>query len=656
MKKLSLLLPLLALAAAPARAEDPATRSPAVSEPHAESAEVAERFPLRHADAHEAAGQIERMAAEDGRGDGFALRVEERTNSLLFSGSDADLEFVRDCVGKVDVPQEQVVLECSFVVVKNGMEDLFGRDWVDRDLRAAFPRDGTSTNAWFASVRVNLDDVARAALRTTNVRMHSYSRCVTRDGRTILLEIADRREWERKFARLAATPTIQTNGTIRLEFLVESLLDDGFGGTNSLAGCAAAAPGDAIVVGGLGADGGGELLAFLCPEIAVPEDRVSTKPATSSESAASAGGKPSDENVQAFLRRLEEPGVIPELELRDAPIDFVAEFLVDASLILNPGTFEERGGVHFTTDAVREDFPKDAVPRVSVRVPDRVSLLQAADLAAEAAGWRRTVYPDKRTVRLGRSRSCGPVSFMADAAPEFAAALERELPAAENPDESARLKSFFAARGVRWSESDEARLLPALGKIVFFVEEPDSARRIRAILAAPGFAPRRIPLRAKVVSFAGDPARFGLGGRDAALAVRALPPEALAEAAAAFEAGAEVAELEPRQAEEGLPATWTLAPTDAAGFAAEATPASAADGEGLRVHFVLRSLPPAADAEAVPPHGCAGDADLAPGEALLVGAIPVAGSPDRSLALLLEFRAESESHAETVKGAEPATP
>ena len=453
MKKLSLLLPLLALAASPARAEDPATNAPVADEPHAESAE---RFPLRHTYAHEAAGQIERMAAEDGRGDGFALRVEERTNSLLFSGSDSDLEFVRDCVGKLDVPQEQVA----------------------------------------------------------------------------------------------------------------------------------------------------------------------------------------DENVQAFLRRLEEPGVIPELEWRDAPIDFVAEFLVDASLILNPGTFEERGGVHFTTDAAREDFPKDAVPRVSVRVPDRVSLLQAADLAAEAAGWRRTVYPDKRTVRIGRSRSCGPVSFTADAATEFAAALERELPAAENPDESARLKSFFAARGVRWSESDEARLLPAPGKLVFFVEEPESARRIRAILAAPGFAPRRIPLRAKVVSFAGDPARFGLGGRDAALAVRALPPETLAEVAAAFEAGAEVAELEPLQAEEGLPATWTLAPTDAAGFAAEATPTPAADGEGLRVHFVLRSFPPAADAEAVPPHGCAGDADLAPGEALLVGAIPVAGSPDRSLALLLEFRAE----------------
>jgi len=280
MNRLALLLPLLALVVAPALAETPATNAPVADEPHAESAE---RFPLRHADAHEAAGQIERMAAEDGRGDGFALRVEERTNSLLFSGSDADLEFVRDCMGKVDVPQEQVVLECSFVIVKNGMEDLFGRDWVDRNLRATFPRDGTSTNAWFASVRVNLDDVARAALRTTNVRMHSYSRCVTRDGRKILLEIADGKEWERKFARLAATPTIQTNGTIRLEFLVESLLDDGFGGTNSLAGCAAAAPGDAIVVGGLGADAGGELLAFLRLQIPVPEDHA--EPESHAESA-----------------------------------------------------------------------------------------------------------------------------------------------------------------------------------------------------------------------------------------------------------------------------------------------------------------------------------------------------------------------------------
>ena len=42
MKKLALLLPLLALAAAPARAEDPATNAPAADEPHAENADSAE--------------------------------------------------------------------------------------------------------------------------------------------------------------------------------------------------------------------------------------------------------------------------------------------------------------------------------------------------------------------------------------------------------------------------------------------------------------------------------------------------------------------------------------------------------------------------------------------------------------------------------------
>ena len=42
MKRLALLLPLLALAAAPARAEDPATRSPVTGKSHAEFAEVAE--------------------------------------------------------------------------------------------------------------------------------------------------------------------------------------------------------------------------------------------------------------------------------------------------------------------------------------------------------------------------------------------------------------------------------------------------------------------------------------------------------------------------------------------------------------------------------------------------------------------------------------
>ena len=39
-----------------------------------------------------------------------------------------------------------------------------------------------------------------------------------------------------------------------------------------LAGCETVVPGDAIVVGGLGADGGGELLAFFFPEIAKPAE------------------------------------------------------------------------------------------------------------------------------------------------------------------------------------------------------------------------------------------------------------------------------------------------------------------------------------------------------------------------------------------------
>ena len=118
---------------------------------------------------------------------------------------------------------------------------------------------------------MKIDDVVVAALRTTNARMKPSVRVVTRDGRKFSVEIGDYPYSERKYARIAATPTIRTNGTIQLEFLVESLLRDGLDGTNSMAGCETVAPGDAIVVGGLGADGGGELLVFLFPEIAEPE-------------------------------------------------------------------------------------------------------------------------------------------------------------------------------------------------------------------------------------------------------------------------------------------------------------------------------------------------------------------------------------------------
>ena len=377
------------------------------------------------------------------------------------------------------------------------------------------------------------------------------------------------------------------------------------------------------------------------------------KDAESAELAASAREEDNDEKVQDFLRRIEEPGLIPELEWRDASVEDVARFLTDCSLVLNPGTFEERGGVHFTTYADHEDFPTGAVPRVSA-VAKSVTLGQAAHLVAEAAGWRVTVYPESRTIRIGPSWSCGPTFFMADASPEFAAAAERELPVAENPNESARLRSFLAARGVRWSESDEAQLRSDIGKLVFTVAEEDTARLIQAILAAPGFALRRIPVRAKVVSIEGDPTRFGLGGRDSALTIRTISTEDLAEIAAAFDAGAEVTALEPLQAEEGLPAIWKQVSSPAPGFEALVVLTPAADGEGRRVHFVLRSFPPDADAETVAPHGCAGDAALAPGEALLVGVIPVAGSPDRSLALLLEFPdtqspEEEKTHAENAE-------
>jgi TPR repeat protein len=262
-------------------------------EPHAESVESAERIPLAHVLASEIVEQIGRMAAESGRGDGLAIHAEERTNSILFSGPDSDLEFVRDCVGRLDVPQTQVVVQCLVVPVKNGMEDLFGRDWIARDLRTVSPSDGSATNAWFGTARVKIDDVVVAVLRTTNARMKPSVPVVTRDGRKFSVEIGDYPYSERKYARIAATPTIRTNGAIQLEFLVESLLRDGLDGTNSMAGCETVAPGDAIVVGGLGANGGGDLLVFLFPEIAEPE-----KSEPHAESAENAEPEPHAESAE----------------------------------------------------------------------------------------------------------------------------------------------------------------------------------------------------------------------------------------------------------------------------------------------------------------------------------------------------------------------
>ena len=83
MKRLALLLPLLALAAAPPHAEDPDTRSPVAGKSHAEFAEVAEaatngvRSPIAMRDvlASRTPGERGRALAKYGGGGGDANSI-----------------------------------------------------------------------------------------------------------------------------------------------------------------------------------------------------------------------------------------------------------------------------------------------------------------------------------------------------------------------------------------------------------------------------------------------------------------------------------------------------------------------------------------------------------------------------------------------------
>ena len=303
----------------------------------------------------------------------------------------------------------------------------------------------------------------------------------------------------------------------------------------------------------------------------------------------------------------------------------------------------------------------------------------------------------------------------------FRAAVAREPFDGDPADEGARLRAFFAARGVEWPDGSLVDPIPSNEWVwLKVIQTSEHLKRIGEILAAPGFSVRKASLRPRLLAFEDGRAPDGLSDLprpDRRLLVRRVPAAEVAAVAAAFAdaRGAVVRDLGALPGETGLMTRWDSRPPfrategngffdtpwafsgapdhpdsevgskpkneswrmvlpvwngirgwtpdeRAAGVTLEVTPRFSSDGSALSLHYVLRSFsetPAGSAAPLAPPHGCAGDIELAPGDALLLGTLraPVRpGEPPRSLALLLETATPSpaeETHAESAGSPEP---
>ena len=414
------------------------------------------------------------------------------------------------------------------------------------------------------------------------------------------------------------------------------------------------------------------------------------------------------------------------IEWRDARITDVAEFLGDVS---RSQMYMEHGatnaGIPFLVGpyAGENSFRTNEEPRVSFAVAegadDRLfSPADLAKLAAEAAGMYLSIRPDCVIIH-GPYEEGTLVQRHFEPPAGFRAAVACEPFDGDPANEGARLRAFFAARGVEWSDGSLVEPIPS-NEWAFLkvIQTSEHQNRIGEILAAPGFSIRKVSLRPRLLAFEGGRAPDGLPDLprpDRRLLVRRIPAANVAAVAAAFAnaRGAVVRDLGAFPGENGLSTRWDSRPPfrategngffdtpwefpgasdhldsevgcepkneswrmvlsvwngirgwtpdeRAAGVTLEVNPRFSSDGSALSLHYVLRSLsetPAGSAAPLAPPHGCAGDIELAPGDALLLGTLraPVRpGEPPRFLALLLETSAPSpkdKTHAETVEPA-----
>ncbi|MBQ3810606.1 MAG: hypothetical protein II839_07285 [Kiritimatiellae bacterium] len=418
------------------------------------------------------------------------------------------------------------------------------------------------------------------------------------------------------------------------------------------------------------------------------------------------------------------------IEWRDARITDVAEFLGDVS---RSQMYMEHGatnaGIPFLVGpyAGENSFRTNEEPRVSFAVAegadDRLfSPADLAKLAAEAAGMYLSIRPDCVIIH-GPYEEGTLVQRHFEPPAGFRAAVACEPFDGDPANEGARLRAFFAARGVEWSDGSLVEPIPS-NEWAFLkvIQTSEHQNRIGEILAAPGFSVRKVSLRARLLAFEGGRAPGGLPDLprpDRRLLVRRIPAAKVAAVAAevADARGAVVRDLGAFPGENGLATRWDSRPPwrrtsgggfydlpwefsaepdhpdsedgcepkneswrmvlpvwngirgwkpdeRAAGVTLEATPRFSSDGAAISLHYVLRSLsetPAGSATPLAPPHGCAGDIDLAPGDALLLGTLraPVRpGEPPRALALLLETAPATpspaeETHAESAENAEP---
>jgi hypothetical protein len=189
------------------------------------------------------------------------------------------------------------------------------------------------------------------------------------------------------------------------------------------------------------------------------------------------------------------------IEWRDARITDVAEFLGDAS---RSQMYMEHGatnaGIPFLVGpyAGEESFRTNEEPRVSFALAegagDRLfSLAELSKLAAEAAGMNLSIHPDFVIIH-GPYEEVALVNRLFEPPAGFRAAVAREPFDGDPADEGARLRAFFAARGVEWPDGSLVDPIPSNEWVwLKVIQTSEHLKRIGEILAAPASPSARLP-------------------------------------------------------------------------------------------------------------------------------------------------------------------
>ena len=393
MKRLAILLP-LALAVAPALAETPATRSPAVP---ANEPMVVETIRLEHETADKIATALGNLCS-----DFCEVTADKRDRDgklLLYRGPKGNLPAVREIVSRLDVDHPEIRFAALILKIGSPTNRETALAWFDRAILGIEPQPGPEsfTNGGaFVVYRGTRDAAFATAVSNENAKILGMPLFVARDGDTSEishLDVVDE-PGQPAFTNgvsISVQPFVPRDETAsRLTLTVGASVHSGGDSSTMQDMIVGVRRGEAAVFVPPPA-GDCHVLFFLFPDDSA--FRLSPEPLSP---------EPPSGPVVEKMRRI----VLPEVEFYRARLADVFSFLCDASAEFDePGVAPAERGVNFVIDVPAERI--DDIPRITIRAKP-VSVLAVLDIIARTTDLEWHV--DGKIVRIGLPSPTDPAT------------------------------------------------------------------------------------------------------------------------------------------------------------------------------------------------------------------------------------------------------